>query len=323
MNPIPTPPPDLASVGPGDTIRALLVCVMLTAGIQFATPAETPETFASKEAAVTALTRAVESEDPVAIKSIFGPDVVQITSPDPVQARNDYARFAASLKEAHRVVDDSEDRAVLETGAEQIPFPVPLVKKDGRWYFDTAAGVEEIINRRIGRNELDALASMRAYVDAQREYAGRDHDGDEVLEYAQKLVSSPGEQNGLFWPPGADGELSPLGPYLAFAQEAGYEFSTDGPDAEPQPFRGYYFRILTKQTKAAPGGKYNYIINGNMIGGFALVAWPAVYDETGIMTFIVNQQGRVYQKDLGSGTEKDVKKMKEYDPDSSWVVSPD
>ena len=163
---------------------------------------------------------------------------------------------------------------------------------------------------------------MRAYVAAQREYAEQDRDGDEVLEYAQKFMSAPGAKDGLYWPPDYDAEISPLGPLVGEAQSEGYMARSQGEDA-PEPFHGYFFKILTRQGQHAPGGKYNYIINGNMIGGFALVAWPADYGNSGIMTFIVNQQGRVYQKDLGPKTAKIAAKMKAYDPDETWSVSPD
>jgi hypothetical protein len=199
------------------------------------------------------------------------------------------------------------------------------VRVDNGWHFDTEAGKDEIINRRIGRNELDALKSIRAYVDAQREYASKDRDGDEVLEYAQKFKSSPGKKDGLYWAADEEGEESPLGPLFTEGQAEGY-FKATGKEEEntgPRPFHGYLFRILTGQGKNAPGGQYDYIINGNMIGGFGLVAWPADYGDSGIMTFIINQQGKVYQKDLGPDTDKVAREMKAYDPDSSWSLSKD
>jgi hypothetical protein len=211
----------------------------------------------------------------------------------------------------------------LEVGPDAWPFPIPLVKGSAGWQFDTAAGLEEILNRRIGRNELDVLRVVRAYVEAQREYASRDRDGDDVLEYAQKITSSPGLTDGLFWSPEVNGEVSPLGPLVARAQTVGY-FNTAFDDIPgPRPFRGYLFRILTRQGKHAPGGKYDYIINGNMIGGFALVAWPVEYGESGVMTFIVNHRGRVYQLNLGEETAKIVRKMDAYNPDETWHASPD
>jgi hypothetical protein len=198
-----------------------------------------------------------------------------------------------------------------------------MVKKDGAWFFDTEAGKEELLNRLIGRNELSTLQVARAYVDAQRAYASRDRDNDGVLEYAQRLLSSSGAKDGLFWPPDLDGEISPLGPLVAYGQMEGYRLRSMNINPSPRPFHGYYFRILTRQGNHAPGGKYDYIINGNMIGGFALVAYPATYGESGIMTFIVNQQGQAYQKDLGIKTGRLAATMRFYDPDSSWLLSPD
>jgi len=198
-------------------------------------------------------------------------------------------------------------------------------QKDGGWFFDTDTGKEELLNRRIGKNELAVLPVMRAYVDAQREYASSDHDGDGILEYAQRLVSSPGKEDGLYWPPDLNGQLSPLGPLVAYAQAEGYnpELRDEKIEVERGPYQGYYFKILMRQGKHALGGKYDYVINGNMIAGFALVAWPAEYGTSGVMTFIVNQQCRVYQKNLGPNTSKLATKMDTYDPDPSWTLSPD
>jgi hypothetical protein len=244
----------------------------------------------------------------------------EVANPDRVQATNEVAIFAAALRETNRLIAVNEKRVIVEYGREAVPFPIPLVEKAGRWTFDTAAGAEELINRRIGRNELAVLDIVRIYVQAQREYASRDRDDDEVLEYAQKFHSTEDNKDGLYWPLDLDGSMSPLGPLFAQAQGAGYSKKADD---EPQPFHGYYFKILSRQGKHAPGGAYDYVINKNMIGGFALVAWPAEYDETGVMTFIVNQQGRVYQKDLGSRTGKLAGSMKTYDPDDTWSASPD
>jgi Protein of unknown function (DUF2950) len=286
--------------------------------------ADTGRTFTTPEAAVTALTAAASAKDRDALHDIFGPAEADIENPDEVQAAGELEHFAAALNATNQLVHESDTRCVLEVGEKSWPFPIPLVKgQDGGWYFDTAAGKEEILNRRIGRNELATLQSARAYVVAQREYASRDRMGDEVLQYAQKIISSPGLKNGLYWPADSDGELSPLGPQAA--QAAAADYGKTGPDANaaPAPFHGYYFKILTRQGKHAPGGKYNYIINGNMIGGFALVAWPAEYGNTGIMTFIVNQQGRVYQKDLGARTGRLAPAMNKYDPDPTWQLSTD
>lgn len=285
----------------------------------FAAPAGGRE-FARPQDAVAALERAASAGSFTELRAVFGPELDEIANPDLVQATNEIAAFAAALHQTNRLVAAGEKRMILEYGATGNSFPVPLVEKDGRWHFDTAAGGEELINRRIGRNELAVLDVVRTYVEAQREYASRDRDDDEVLEYAQRVRSTDGNKDGLFWPLDLDGSMSPLGPLVADARAEGYR---KGADDQREPFHGYYFKILTRQGKHAPGGAYDYIINGNMIGGFALVAWPAEYEETGVMTFVVNQQGRVYQKDLGKRTGKLAESMKTYDPDDTWSVSRD
>jgi hypothetical protein len=284
--------------------------------------AETGKTFATPEDAVSALVSATTTKDDAALDVLFGPARKDLENPDRVQATNEMNTFTTAFNQAHRLIKESDSRCTLEVGPDSWPFPVPIVKKDGQWFFDAEAGKDEILRRRIGKNELSTLECMRAYVDAQREYASRDRDGDQVLEYAQKFLSSPGQLDGLYWPPELNGETSPLGPWFAEAQAEGYFGGSDA-DEGPQPYHGYMFKILTRQGPNAPGGKYNYIINGNMIAGFALVGWPAEYGESGIMTFIVNQQGRVYQKDLGEKTAKIAKKMRAYDPDPTWQASPD
>jgi DUF2950 family protein len=283
---------------------------------------QTGKAFETPQQAVSALGEAVESTNRAALVTLFGAETERLTNPDKVQGADELADFAAALNETNRLVAESDKRMILEVGNNSWPFPIPLVKSSDGWRFDTAAGVDELLNRRIGRNELDVLKVIRAYVEAQREYASRDRDGDQVLEYAQNIVSAPGSKDGLYWSPELDGSLSPLGPLVATAQAEGYKKST-GERSGPRPFHGYLFKIITRQGQNAPGGKYDYIINGNMIGGFALLAWPAEYGDSGIMTFIVNQQGRVYQKDLGENTAKTVQSVTAYDPDSSWRVSED
>jgi hypothetical protein len=284
--------------------------------------ADVGRTFGTPEEAAAALLAAARAEDTNAFRAIFGPVGVEIENPDRVQAANELRLFNAAADQSQRLVQVSDSECVLEIGTNSWPFPVPIVKRDGRWYFDTEAGKIEILNRHIGKNELATLGSVRAYVDAQREYASSDRDDDEVLEYAQKFNSTPGKKDGLYWPVDLGDEVSPLGPLVAQAQGEGYGRKPRAADAKPNPFHGYFFKILTRQGQHAPGGKYDYVINGNMIGGFALVAWPAEYGESGIMTFIVNQQGRVYQKDLGPKTSRIADVMKMYDPDAAWTVSP-
>jgi hypothetical protein len=279
------------------------------------------QAFATPQAAVSALTLALNSHDSSQLRDIFGPGAEDLQNPDRVQATNEINNFAKALNITNQLVRESGDKYELDVGADAWPFPVPIVQKGGQWYFDTDEGKEELLNRRIGRNELDVLKSVRAYVDAQREYASQDQNGDKVLEYAQRIASSPGKKDGLYWPEDLDGSLSPLGPLVAEAQAEGYQVEVQGQQASHNPFRGYYFKILTRQGKNAAGGSYNYIINGHMIAGFALVAWPSEYGKTGVMTFIVNQQGRVYQRDLGAKTSETASRMTEYNPSTGWTLS--
>jgi Protein of unknown function (DUF2950) len=297
--------------------------VLITPAVVKVEAAVAPATFQSPDEAVKALTQAVNSTNREAFHKIFGSDYTNLISFDRVEATNELREFSRAFTEAHHLRADSANEQTLEVGKQNWPFPVPIVRTNGEWIFDTTAGVEELRNRRIGEHELKVLKVMRAYVAAQREYAARDRDGSEVLKYAQKLVSSPNKKDGLYWPPDLDGEISPLGPLVAQAQGEGYTVRTGEGRDKPEPFQGYYFKILTQQGKHAPGGRYDYVINGNMIGGFGLVAWPAEYGESGVMTFIINQQGRVYQKDLGPKTGTIARSMKEYDPDKTWMVSQD
>ncbi len=304
----------------GGCSLALALCFGVTPALH---AADIGQTYATPEEAVAVLLAATSAGDSNAFRVIFGPVGVEIQNPDRVQAANELTAFNAAVSEHQRLVHESDTRCVLEIGTNAWPFPVPIVKRNGQWFFDTEAGKEEILNRHIGKNELATLQVVRTYVEAQREYASKDRDGDEVLEYAQKFGSTPGTKDGLYWPADLDGEISPLGPLMAEAQETGYGRKPREEGEAPQPFHGYFFKVLTRQAKSAPGGKYDYIINGNMIGGFALVAWPAKHGESGIMTFIVNQQGRVYQKDLGPKTTAIAEAMRAYDPDKAWSLSAD
>jgi hypothetical protein len=278
------------------------------------------QTFNSPNDAVNALVTAARNQDTNAIHQIFGPDGDELISPDVVQATAEFNKFVERLAEKTQLINNSESNATLEIGADGWPFPIPLVKQDGQWFFDTAAGRDEILARRIGRDEIGAINVCLAYVDAQREYASVDRLGDGVLAYAQFLRSTPGTHDGLFWPTNQPGEkLSPLGPLIAQARVDGYHRSAKMLNDEQAPYHGYYFKILTRQGNHAPGGKYDYIINGRMIAGFALVAWPAEWGNTGVMTFIVNQQGKIYQKNLGPGTAKKARAMTCYDPEEAWA----
>lgn len=302
---------------------ALLAAGLVVGAAEVPPAAGVARHFATPELAVEALAAAVTGPDAQAFRPLFGPESDHLVNPDRVQATNEFRAFSAAFAEAHRLVPGPDGSRILELGLTRWPFPIPLVPGPEGWSFNAAAGVQELLNRRIGQNELETLQVLRAYVDAQREYARRDRDGDQVLEFAQRIASSPGRTDGLYWPPTLTGEISPLGPWVARAQGEGYFPDPAAPTDGPQPFHGYLFRVLTRQGRHAPGGKYNYIINGNMIAGFGLVAWPAAYGDSGIMTFIVNQQGIVQQRDLGPRTAKVVERLTSYDPEPGWQPSRD
>lgn len=271
-------------------------------------------TFASPEEAVKALVEALKSKDAKALEAIFGPGSKDlVSSGDPVADSAEYERTVNHLEQKTRL-EQSAGKVILHAGNEEWPFAIPIVKKDALWRFDLKQGREEILARRIGRNELSAIQFCLAYVDAQREYALKDRDTDGLLEYAQKFRSDTGKKNGLYWDVKAGEAQSPLGPLAAVAQKQGYSTKRE----KPEPYLGYYYRILKAQGKEAPGGAYDYVVKGKMIGGFALVAYPAKYASSGVMSFIVNQDGVVYEKDLGRNTEKSVQAMKLFNPDSSW-----
>jgi hypothetical protein len=273
-------------------------------------------TFASPEEAVRAMVEALNSNDLKALEAIFGSGSLDfLTSGDPVADKSGREQFLKLYDEKNRL-EQTADKAVLSIGNEDWPFPIPMVKKDADWRFDTEEGREEILARRIGRNELSVIQVCLAYVDAQREYALKDRNGDGFLEYAQKFASESGKKDGLYWKVKEGDELSPLGPLVGAAQEQGYTGKKSG--GKPIPYHGYYYRILNAQGKDAKGGDYNYVVKGKMIGGFALVAYPAQYGSSGIMTFIVSHAGEIFQKDLGENTENSALKMKLFNPDSMW-----
>jgi hypothetical protein len=298
-----------------------LALIVLFAAFPIGLQAAGEQRYASPDAAVSALKSAADAKDTNAVRAIFGPEGHELISPDIVQANENFNLFVKRIGEKTRLVPVSDSKELLEIGNEGWPFPIPLVKQDGQWYFDVAQGREEILNRRIGMDEIGAINVCHAYVNAQREYAAKDRDNDEVLDYARHLRSTPGKHDGLYWPmKNASDELSPLGPLITEAREEGYHRSTGMMTEEGQtPYHGYYYKILTRQGKHAPGGKYNYIINDHMIGGFALVAWPAEWGNTGVMTFLVNQRGKVYQKNLGPKTDSIASHINSYDPDDTWT----
>jgi hypothetical protein len=300
---------------------ALGVCLSVVA-IGLVVPAslraEGEERFTSPEDAVKALTLAVEARDTNEMHRIFGPAGHELASPDVVQKSAEFQAFADRLKNKVDVVKESDSKIELQLGADDWPFAIPLIQRDGKWYFDTAAGKEEILNRRIGMNELGAIAVCRSYIDAQHEYGAVAHNDKDVVEYAQHLRSEPNTHNGLYWHVEAGQRLSPFGPLISEAHAEGYRKETRIMTDEQSPYHGYYFKILTRQGRHAPGGKYNYVINGHMVAGYAMVAWPAEWGNTGVMTFMVNQDGKVFQKNIGPDTAKRAPAISTFDPDSSW-----
>jgi hypothetical protein len=287
------------------------------------THAAQEEHFPTADDAIKAFTTAAANKDTNALEVIFGPSVRELVSADPVQASNGLVNFSRRVSEKVAPVKKTDSNFLLELGIDSWPFPIPLVKQDGQWLFDTEAGKEEILNRRIGRNELDTIRVCHACAEAQRDYASEDHTGTGVLEYAQHLRSAPGQHDGLYWHAEPGEEISPLGPLVAQAHVEGYTHESKILTETQVPYHGYYFKILTRQGRHAPGGKYDYIINGHMIAGFALVAWPAEWGNAGVMTFIINQQCKVYEQNLGPKTAAKAGGMTTYDPGPDWKPTAD
>jgi hypothetical protein len=296
----------------------IAAAIILAGSYQSAFAADAKQkSFKSPEEAVKALVGAVKGNDTKELLMILGPAGKElIFSGDEVADRAGRDRFVKAYEEMNKLVSENDKRVILHVGNEEWPYPLPVVKKGENWFFDTKAGKEEILNRRIGRNELNAIQVCLAYVDAQREYILKDRDKDKLPEYAQKLVSDKGQKNGLYWEAKEGEEQSPLGPLTAKAAKEGY--TGKKPAGERSPYHGYYYKILKSQGKNAPGGGYDYMVKGKMVGGFALVAYPAEYGDSGVMTFIVNQDGVVYEKHLDRDTEKIAAAMKKFDPDKTW-----
>ena len=300
-------------------LALVALMVLFTAGgTAQAAAAKTPRKFfASPEEAVQCLIAAAKNNDKKELLAILGPGSQPIVSSgDPIADQTDRERFVKLYEEKNAIEGADTGKAVLTIGNEESRFPVPVVKQGTAWYFDAKAGREELLNRRIGRNELEVIDILREYVDAQREYAAKDWNGDGVTEFARKFRSTPGKKDGLYWETKEGEEESPFGAMAAKAAQEGY--AKGQKNTKPAPFHGYYFKILTAQGKNAEGGAFDYVVNGKMILGYALVAYPAQYGASGVMTFIVNQNGIVYQKNLGRKTATIASKMKLYNPDPSW-----
>ena len=305
-------------------LGSAMACVLLLAATGDAPAQDKPKpaapaavaqrTFETPKAAADALIAAAEAYDVTALKAILGPDGNSlIETKDPVQSKNQFASFSVQAREKTEIVPDAKNPnlAILSVGKDDWPLPIPIVRKAGKWSFDSKAGKREVLYRRIGRNELDAIEVCREFVDAQHEYALVKHDGSSVNQYAQKIISTPGKQDGLVWR-NADGtEGGPLSEIVADAIAEGYTKKSD-------PLHGYYFKVLKGQGAAAPLGKMDFVVKGVMIGGFALAAAPSDYRVTGVMTFIVSHDGIVYQKDLGPKTLETFQKMDRYNPDKTW-----
>ena len=286
-----------------------------------AAPDELHKNYSTPEEALQSLSTAVAAKDMTAVRGIFGPVARDLEPGDPVEQTNEFKHFSSEFKERNELIRENDTRAVLLIGDERWPFPVPLSQQNGRWFFDTEAGRAEILTRRIGHNELLAIKVCKEYVTAQREYYAMDEqDGVQIPKYAQRLISSPGKRDGLFWQTAANAPQSPLGPLVAKAREEGYMGKRPDGEKGRRPFHGYYFKILKRQGAHAPGGKFEYVINGNMVAGHALVAFPSRWGVSGVMTFIVNNRGRVYQKNLGPKTGEIARSIKEYNPDLSWKL---
>jgi hypothetical protein len=309
-------------------VGAVVLVAAAAAGIYFfSTRTTEAKTFASPAEAAMAFVDAARKHDTKGLESLLGPDGPDvIESGDPVEDAMGMDKFVAAYDMKSTLVQDSSEKTTWHVGNDDWTLPIPIVMKEGRWQFDPDSGYDEIIDRRIGRNESNAIEASLTYVDAQREYAMVDRNGDGLHEYAQRFVSTAGKQDGLYWPVKENEPASPLGAFFAEANAQGYlkeaantqkNVASDAPPAQ-NPYYGYYYKILTSQGPDVPGGALDYMVNGRMIGGFGLVAYPADYGNSGIMTFMVNYEGVVYQKDLGPDTESIAEKITAYDPDSTW-----
>ncbi|HTS21834.1 MAG TPA: DUF2950 domain-containing protein [Casimicrobiaceae bacterium] len=300
------------------SLRSALVVAFVAAAALVAvhpgtTNAAAQKSFETADAAFQALADAAKTYDSKTLAALLGPSGTSVVnSGDAVADKANAARFAADYAEKHNVVTEGT-KATLVVGKDDWPLPIPAVKGANGWTLDAKAGAREILARRIGQNELEAIQVVRAVVDAQHDYSDQDHDANGLRDYAAKFISTKGKKDGLYWPTKEGEASSPLGPLIGEATAEGYKSGA-------APYHGYYYRMLTAQGKDAPGGVRNYMVHGHLLGGFAVVAYPATYGNSGIMTFIVNQDGTVYQKDLGEKTAAAAKAIKAYNPDKSWTA---
>jgi hypothetical protein len=293
-----------------------MICwTIVVAALATVPAARAQQSFKSPEDAADALAKAARDSWPTGVMYVLGPDSDEIVSSgDKTQDETMRQKFLAAYDAGHAVKKEGDDKAIMIIGKDDFPFPIPLVRKGAAWKFDTAAGRLEVLYRRIGRNELNAIKAILAFVDAQNEYADKDRTGAGAGTYAQRIVSRPGKKDGLYWPTAPGEEESPLGELAAQAAKEGYDVE----GKRRIPYHGYYFRILTRQGPNAAGGEVDFIVRGRMIGGFALVAYPAEYGNSGVMTFVVNYAGTIFQKDLGERTAKIAERMTSFNPDQTW-----
>ena len=309
------------------TLLAAAIAVALSAAT-FEAPAQAPapaakaaaakqKTYASAQEAAAALAAAVRAASVDDLLATVGPNAKPwLFSGDNVADRADWKKFLDAYDQKNTLEAAGDGKMVLHVGNDGWPFPAPIVKKGSAWAFDAEAGREEVINRRVGRNELDTIQALLAVVDAQREFAASDPDRNGYADYARRVRSSPGKKDGLYWPDEAGKPQSPLGPLMAEASAEGYGKAAK--DGKPQPYHGYHYKLLTSQGKNAPGGAYDYVVGGKLLGGFGVVAYPATYGSSGVMTFVVNHEGVVYEKDLGKQTGSVAAAMTRFDPDKTW-----
>lgn len=297
-------------------LSVLLLACLLVVPFASAEETATQQVFPSPDTAATALVTAGKADDMKTLSAILGPDADQVlSSGDPVADKNARDNFVRRYQEMHRLEYDDQGRVILYIGADNWPVPIPLVKKNGGWVFDTAAGKEELLYRRIGRNELFTIKVLEDLADAQSEYASEAHDGENAGQFARKILSDSGKQNGLYWEAAEGQPESPIGALVARATAEGYKKDSGG---NPVPFHGYYYRVLTRQGRNAPGGAKDYLVDGKMTKGFAFLAYPAEYRASGVMTFMINQDGVIVQKDLGPDTARLAVEISEYNPDKTW-----
>lgn len=300
-------------------LLSALALALLCVASPLTLAADAPQSYPTPEAAVDALVAAAKSDDAkTALLDVLGPQAEQlVSSGDDVADAAARRRFVMQYNAAHNLVADGADRYTLEVGSDGWPMPIPIVKSAAGWSFDVDSGIDELVYRRIGRNELGAIETCRGIVQAELDYAAAGHDGQPAGIYAQKLVSDAGTHNGLYWPTQPDEPASPIGPFIAEAAAQGY---VTGPGSDgPKPYHGYIYRLLTAQGAAASGGAKSYLLDGRLSGGFAVIAYPVEYQSSGVQTFMANQDGVIYQKDLGPDTVEIAAKIDAFDPDPSWT----